>query len=98
MEIDWKKVSKSEGYKSLKAAYIYDVQEEHHRARRRIMTMRNKSEFRRHFKNVIGLAMKYSHYWDIPIDQVLTHWENNRTYWWLNFYNEFRVSQLKPNL
>jgi hypothetical protein len=97
MKIDWKKVSKSDGYKSLKKAYIRDVQNSAHLLRKGLRG-RSKEEFRRHFKRAIGLAMHFSHKWQLPLETVLDHWESKRDYWWLNFYQRGCVSRLKPNL
>jgi hypothetical protein len=98
MSINWKQVSKSEGYMSLKAKYVEEVQDAQKYKRRGKNPMRGKEEFRKFFKVAIALAMKYSHKWKIPIEKVLTYWESKCNYWWLNFYQEHRVSKLKPNL
>lgn len=98
MKINWKVVSKSKGYKSLKAAYVYDVQKSVHRARKG-WSDRSKEEFRYHFKRAIGLAMHYAHKWNLPLEVVLDHWESKRDYWWLNFYQKSgRLDGLKPSL
>lgn len=97
MKIDWKKVSKSDGYKSLKNAYIRDVQNSADRFRKGLRG-RSKEEFRIRFKQAIGLAMHFSHKWQLPLETVLDHWESKRDYWWINFYQKDRVSSLKPNL
>ena len=86
MKIDWKYIATTPGYKSLKAAYIKDVMGNQRYER----PMRNKAEFLRHFKWVIGRALHYAHIFGLPLDFILDSWEDNRTYWWLNYYQESR--------
>ena len=92
MKIDWKKVSKSPGYKSLKAAYIKDVT-----AKRR---SRSKEEFYNTFQGVICRAKHYSHHTGEPIEDILTKWEESRSGWWYGFYKnkppKFHTNSLKP--
>lgn len=97
-KVDWKTVSKSAGYKSLKAAYVRDVQLGAHDLRRGRSPMRDKPRYRRHFKRAIALAMHYAHEWDLPIETVLDYWESQRDYWWLNFYQKGNLMRLKPSL
>ena len=93
--INWKKVAASPGYKSLKAAYIKDVQGNQRYIRRGQRPMRDKAEFYRHFKWVISRAMYYAHLYKRPIESILNHWEEHRTYWWLNYYQEGRQPKKK---
>ena len=78
MKIDWKKVSQSPGYRSLKAAYVHDIQKGY----------RSKSELLKHFKWVISRATYYAHHTNSSIEEILNQWEANRNYWWLNYYQE----------
>lgn len=98
MNINWKKVAKTPGYKSLKAVYVDDVQAAQKSRRRGHWPMRDRNEYRKYFKEAIGFAMKYSNKWDVPIEEVLNHWESKRDYSWLNFYQEHYLSRLKPSL
>ena len=95
MNIDWKKVAASPGYKSLKAAYVHDVQGNQRYIRRGHRPIRDKAEFRRHFKWVIGRAMYYAHKYNRPIEAILWSWESDRNYWWLNYYQEARQPKKK---
>jgi hypothetical protein len=95
MKIDWKKVAASPGYKSLKAAYIKDVQGNQRWVRKGVRPMRDKAEFLRHFRWVISRAMYYAHRYNRPIEAVLWSWESDRTYWWLNYYQEGRQPKKK---
>lgn len=90
MKIDWKKVSKTPGYVSLKAAYIRDVQEAAKSQDKGYHPMRSKKEFLEHFRWVIGRAEHYAHHKNTTIDVILNEWEDKRTYWWLNYYQNNR--------
>jgi len=99
-KIDWKHLSTTEGYISLKKAYIADVQE----ARRRQNPMRDKTEFYREFRAIICKAQAQAEYENRPIHEVLTEWESTRRQWWFGCYNgttRFQkprvVSSLKPH-
>lgn len=81
MKIDWKTVSKSPGYVSLKHAYITDV----------VNTCgRPKQKLYKHFLWVIGRAKHYANNTGEPIDSILNDWESKRKYCWLNYYQNCR--------
>ena len=86
MLIDWKHLATTKGYKSLKAAYIHDVQ----KAAKQKMPMRDKAEFLRQFEWVINRAKHYAHYTGESIETILNNWEEKRSYWWLNYYQDSR--------
>ena len=88
MNIDWKKVSKTKGYRSLKSAYIRDIGR----------FGRDRNRYRDFFEKAIGLAMHFSNKWNIPIDELLNYWEEKRTYWYPNFYQKSNLERLKPSL
>ncbi|GEK52317.1 hypothetical protein [Vreelandella venusta] len=90
MHIDWKAVSRSPGYQSLKAAYMQDVQE----SKKHQNPMRDKEEFLTKFRWVIGRAMHYAERQGRSIEEVLNEWEAKRDYWWLNFYQEGKQPKL----
>lgn len=90
MKVDWKYVSKTTGYLSLKAAYVHDVQESEKNKRRFGHAMRNKPEFLRLFNWVISRAKHYAQIQNVTIDVILNEWENKRNYWWLNYYGDSR--------
>ena len=96
-KLNWKVIAASEGYKSLKAAYVRDVQDAQKQIRLGRTPHRTKKTFRQRFTQAIGFAMKYSNKWGIPIEEVLLHWETIRGGWWLNFYQECWLSSNKPN-
>lgn len=82
--IDWKEVSKSEGYKSLKAAYIFDV-----------LRYGNKISNYRHFQWVIGRACHYAIKTGKPLDLILKEWEEKRNYSWQNFYQNCNMPKIQ---
>lgn len=81
-KINWKHLATTPGYKSLKAAYVADVEKDAKSTR----SMRDKAEFLKLFREVIGRAKHYAHYTGKAVFEVLNEWEDERTYWWLNFY------------
>jgi hypothetical protein len=84
MKINWKHLATTPGYRSLKAAYIRDVQ----KATRSARPMRDKTEFLKKFIWVIGRAKHYAQHFEVPIAIILNEWESKRNYWWLNYYQE----------
>lgn len=106
MKLDWKKISQSDGYKSLKAAYTKSVQ---HFAV-------DKKEYHKEF---IAILCRAEHFTcvrlksinEYPADikdntevfiTVLEQWEIKRTYDWRNFYQgqffaKAHSNSLKPN-
>lgn len=98
MNIDWKEVSKSKGYHSLKQAYINDVQKaNNHRQRFNTNPMRDKAEFKIFFDKVIRLAKNHAHHKGVSIIEILDKWESDRNYrWWLNYYNTIHIIHKHP--
>jgi hypothetical protein len=88
MTLDWKEISQSEGYRSLKAAYTRDVQECNKSVQREHRPMRKKAEFFEKFQWVVSRAIHYAHHQSRSVSEVLTEWEAKRRYWWLNYYQE----------
>jgi len=86
MRIDWKYLATTDGYKSLKAAYVRDVQKSAKFKR----PMRDKVEFLTQFRWVIGRAKHYAHHTGRSMESILNEWEENRAYWWLNYYQDCR--------
>ena len=90
MDIDWKVVCQSLGYKSLKAAYTKDVQDAEATRRRGHRPMRDKAKFKKHFDWVISRAKHYAARHRVTLDVILNQWEAGRDYWWLNYYQDCR--------
>jgi hypothetical protein len=88
VSINWKQVAASPGYKSLKAAYVRDVQKSGtYRSRFGTKPLREKEEFLKLFNWVIARAKHYAHHLQCPIEDVLNKWEEGRgNHWWLNYY------------
>ena len=86
MIIDWKQVSKSPGYKSLKAEYIKRVMQ----ASKQKHPMRDKAELYKNFQWVINRAKHYAEHLNRDIENILSEWERKRTYGVLNYYGDCR--------
>ena len=81
--IDWKHLATTPGYISLKAAYIRDVQRNG-----------NKARYLRKFNWVIGRAQHYALKHNVSIETILNQWEEERKYWWLNYYQDCNQPKL----
>ncbi|MEZ5537606.1 MAG: hypothetical protein R3F02_18555 [Thiolinea sp.] len=97
MKPNWKEIAASQGYKSLKAAMIKDVMEASNHKKERGWSMREKEVYHQHFAWVINRAKHYAHHQKRTVSEVLTEWEKERSYWWLNYYQDFRQPLLKPS-
>lgn len=84
--INWKEVSKCPGYKSLKAAYIKDVQKDNKRLCRRGYYPRGKDRLYGEFKRVIWLIMKFANKNNMTFVDAINQLESKRTYRWVNYY------------
>lgn len=78
MKIDWKFVSQTEGYQSLKAAVNRDKMRWPGSEARRM---------ERIFRDVIRLCHRVSEQTGIPIDIILSWAEHHRDFWYANYYN-----------
>ena len=96
MKVNWKALAKSNGYKSLKAAYVTTVQHEAKWGR--------KENLYNDFRRIIGLATNHAHFTNLSIESVLNTWEEDRSHsgWnWRMHYNEYgaiRKLSKKPSL
>lgn len=86
MHIDWKTVSRSEGYRSLKAAMV-DSQKSTHRST-------PKAELHKQFQWIIGLALYYAIRQDRELHHVLNQWELERQGNWFGWYCYHRHPKL----
>lgn len=86
MHIDWKVVSRSEGYQTLKAAYMSDLQARHR--------SRSKTEMQKRFRWAIGRAMHYAIRQGRELHHVLNRWELERQGWWFGWYDNQRFPKL----
>jgi len=78
--VSWKEISKSKGYKSLKEAYTKGLSD----------SFRGKKELYDNFQWIINRAKHYAHYNNVSLEQVLSEWEEKRTYGILNYYQDCR--------
>ncbi len=102
MKIDWKYLSTTPGYKSLKKAVVENIARKH----------RSKKETYQMFYTTINRAKHYAHKLNKPIEEVLNGWEekrkdkNNRIgEWVIQFYpghcrDQYRLGKLHraPNV
>ena len=86
-KIDWKIIAQSSGYKSLKAAYINDVQK----------GWRSKKESYAKFRWVIDRVKHYAHHKGVQITTILNSWETNRDHWWFSYYQDCYQPKLHSN-
>jgi hypothetical protein len=93
MKIDWKHLATTPGYKSLKAAYVKDVQE----AAKQKSPMRKKDEFLRQFNWIINRAKHYSYQTGKSIETILNEWEEVRQGWWFGYYQNSRQPKFHSN-
>ena len=98
MKIDWKYVSTTPGYRSLKKAYTDGVEKSEKEKCRFGRPMRSKLEFLRHFNWVISRAKHYAYVHQKPIEVILNDWESKRSYWWLNYYQDCNQPKLHNNI
>lgn len=96
MKVDWKRLSQCEGYKSLKAAYIRDVQKANRDRQRGSRHARNKAEFRKAFQRAISTTIANAAILGVEPWDLLDQEEGRRDHWWINFYSEFHYPLLKP--
>lgn len=78
MKIDWKFVSQTEGYQSLKDAVNRDKMR---------WPGREADRMERIFRDIIKQCHRVSEHTGIPIDIVLSWAEHKRDYWYANYYN-----------
>jgi len=90
MNIDFKKLSQSEGYKRLKASVLYDCYERGKKKCFRTTGCDKKPgcshRYCDQFKYVIDLVRKCAHQTGLDPVDILNGWEKDRTCWYMNFY------------
>jgi len=89
MNINWKHLATTPGYKSLKAAYVRDVSKKD--------SLRSKKELYAHFQWVINRAKHTSYAMGTPIEEVLNGWEAKRDYSWFNYYQASNQRKVHSN-
>ena len=80
MKIDWKFVSQTEGYQSLKTAVNEDKMRWHN-------TPNEVARMEGFFRKIIHQCHRVSEHTGIPIDIILSWAEHNRDHWYANYYN-----------
>lgn len=85
MNINWKIIAQSPGYKSLQAKYVEDVQAANSKRQLGRRPMRDKEEFRKQFNKIINRAINHAYHLNTTVDAILNEWESKRTCWWMNY-------------
>lgn len=95
----------TEGYEKLKSAVERDCNERNHcgcfnpnGCDKPNARVGNKSCFHKYcdtFKWAIDRAKHYSEKTGIPVEEILTAWENNRDYWYMNYYQDANQPEIK---
>lgn len=90
MNIDWKMVAQSTGYRSLKQSY--------QNSQMRSGRFKNNSyELHRQTKQfhwVISRAKHYAYHLNTSIEDILNGWEAKRSYNWESYYTDYRFPKL----
>ena len=99
----FKTISKSEGYKSLKAVILRDIARARESAKRgysdgcgvKLYTNSGKNQYSYQFKWIIDRAKHYSHKTGLSVSKILTAWEKDRNYWYMNYYQNANQPKIK---
>lgn len=101
-KVDWKKISNSDGYKSLKTDVLKDCKGNCFNINgcSDIKAMSSKCSHRycNKFRWVIDRAKHYSYKLNLSIEDVLNIWERKRRYWYMNYYQEYNQPKLNDNI
>ena len=81
--IDWKELSKSEGYKKLKASWYKDRESS------------DKHRFDNKWKWIFNLLKKICFKHNLKPCEVLDVWEKDRNSWYPNYYQEYNSRKLE---
>lgn len=98
MKIDWKVVSQSAGYISIKQCYTDALsyantshQKWNHNRVHRV------KEAKARFAWIIARAIHYAHHKQTTVDVILNEWETKRTYSWGSYYGDQTFPRLDKN-
>lgn len=94
MNVDWKLVCQSSGYKSLKAAYVRDATDARKRIKQHGGTMRAPAKLYDAFQKALLGVYRISQRKGISFIDALNMAEKKRDYWWLNFYNTCEIERV----
>lgn len=84
--LNWKAISQSLGYISLRKAYERDVQAANRTRQRGHRPMRGKKEFQKQFQMIISRAVQRHTVTGEPVEDILLRWETKRgNVWWMNY-------------
>jgi len=88
--MSFKEIAASPGYQSLKAEAIQSAARE----REKFNVNGGPGRCSNGFRWAIGRARHYSHYLGIPVQDILNKWEEERDYWYLNYYQDCNFPKL----
>lgn len=94
MNVDWKLVCQSSGYKSLKAAYVADAADARRRIKASGRSMRAPAELYAAFQRALVCVYRIAQRKEISFVDALNMAEKKRDYWWLNFYNTYEIERV----
>lgn len=102
MKVDYKELSKSKGYISLRKAVLRNIEEERKRYIRWNHSPPEKfnpqggrgNEHSKKFRWAIDRAKHYSHMTGLPMGEILDSWEKQRNYWYHNYYQDCNQPKL----
>lgn len=94
MNVDWKLVCQSSGYKSLKAAYVADAADARKRIKASGGSMRAHAELYAAFQKALVCVYRIAQRKEISFVDALNMAEKKRGYWWLNFYNTCEIERV----
>lgn len=98
MKIDWKVVSQSAGYISIKKCYA-DAFSEVNRSHQKWGHKREYGikEAKKRFAWIISRAVHYAYHKQTTVDVILNEWEAKRTYSWGSYYGDQTFPRLDKN-
>lgn len=97
MKVDWKSVSQSAGYKSIRKVYAYTLSSANRSKQRHNHSMKyDLAECTKKFSWIIARAIHYAHYKQTTVDVILNEWEEKRSYNWRSYYSDNNFPKLKP--
>jgi hypothetical protein len=98
MKIDWKVVSQSAGYISIKKAYAAQLSSANRSNQKwKHDKSWNLEEAKKRFAWIIARAVHYAYHKQTTVDVILNQWEEKRTYSWGSYYGDQTFPKLDKN-
>jgi len=83
------------GYKSLLAAVNKDIEEENLSFKKTGRKFRKDEEYLSKLDFAITKAEHYADKTGLTVEFILDKWEEKRTYWYMNYYQEYKQPRIK---